>query len=125
MAKAAATVDSVCVTYNLRDLPTAQHKAGLAGLVMQIHDMGGRRDDVSAVPRIEDLTPSSARIHFYLPGATIARRHDRRLPRRRGPGDRPRPFPAAFPPGTWQSFRPGAQRATPAHPASLGNQRGR
>jgi len=46
---AAATVR---ITYDLFDLPTAQHKAGLAGLLLQIRSMTNRNADAS-VPTVE------------------------------------------------------------------------
>src|SRR3954470_13061550 len=46
MAKKAANPavpTSIDVRYDLRDLPSAQHKAGLAGMLLQIEDMAERR----------------------------------------------------------------------------------
>ncbi len=45
-------VSSVQITYDLYDLPTAQHKAGLAGLLLQIRSMSNRNRDLP-VPKIE------------------------------------------------------------------------
>lgn len=39
---AEAARESITITYDLFDLPTAQHKAGLAGLLLQIDSMTGR-----------------------------------------------------------------------------------
>ncbi len=51
--------DSVTLEYHLADLPTAQHKAGLAGLLLLIEDLRERgRDDL---PNVE-LTAHSAQI---------------------------------------------------------------
>jgi CRISPR-associated protein Cmx8 len=54
------------VSYDLLGLPTAQHKAGLAGLVMQAHDMEARR---LTAPVIEELTPLGARVRFSAASA--------------------------------------------------------
>ncbi len=59
-SKPAATADSentsdissVRITYDLYDLPTAQHKAGLAGLLLQIRSMSNRNADLP-VPNVE------------------------------------------------------------------------
>jgi len=40
------------ITYDLYDLPTAQHKAGLAGLLLQIQSMSDRNRDLP-VPKVE------------------------------------------------------------------------
>jgi CRISPR-associated protein Cmx8 len=61
MAKAPTHLDSVSVFYELLGLPTAQHKAGLAGLVAQIHDMEARH---LSAPVIEELGPLAARVRF-------------------------------------------------------------
>ena len=42
----------VRITYDLYELPTAQHKAGLAGLLLQIQSMASRNRD-RAVPEVE------------------------------------------------------------------------
>ena len=39
----AANPAQVTITYDLFDLPTAQHKAGLAGLLLQIESMQSRK----------------------------------------------------------------------------------
>ncbi len=69
-AKAKAPpITSVVVRYDLFDLPTAQHKAGLAGLVLQIRSMAERAakggpPKGEEVPVIAELTPTSATITF-------------------------------------------------------------
>lgn len=55
---------SVEVKYDLFDLPTAQHKAGLAGLILQIRHMEGKSPKPAAVPRVVELTTTSATIEF-------------------------------------------------------------
>lgn len=42
-SKVASEPQSITVTYDLFDLPTAQHKAGLAGLLLQIDSMKNRK----------------------------------------------------------------------------------
>src|SRR3954465_15902397 len=58
--------DRVTLTFDLLDLPTAQHRAGLGGLILQIDSMGpeGNRKDPRLIPVIEDLTSTSAKIAF-------------------------------------------------------------
>jgi CRISPR-associated protein Cmx8 len=58
-------VASVSVKYDLFDLPTAQHKAGLAGLVLQLRHMAGlpKRFAPEDIPRLE-LTPTTATVQF-------------------------------------------------------------
>lgn len=63
MAKA-ADPESVTVTYDLFDLPTAQHKAGLAGLQMQIRHMEGKSPKPPAIPAIVAETPTSLSVTF-------------------------------------------------------------
>ena len=53
----------VTITYDLFDLPTAQHKAGLAGLLLQIESMSKRTPKMPA-PRVVDCSPTSATIEF-------------------------------------------------------------
>jgi len=45
-------IDSIEITYDLFDLPTAQHKAGLAGLVLQIQSMRDRCLPSDSIPKI-------------------------------------------------------------------------
>src|SRR5262249_51718827 len=65
--KASATaVDSITVKYDLFDLPTAQHKAGLAGLVLQIRHMGKEERSLpaEAIPEIVEFTTTGATVRF-------------------------------------------------------------
>jgi CRISPR-associated protein Cmx8 len=57
---------SVRVRYDLFDLPTAQHKAGLAGLILQIRHMEQpeRGFAPEQVPVIEEFSPTSATVRF-------------------------------------------------------------
>lgn len=55
-------VDAVEITYNLFDLPTAQHKAGLAGLLLMIESMQRRR--ISPVLQILDVGSTDATFRF-------------------------------------------------------------
>jgi CRISPR-associated protein Cmx8 len=57
---------SVTVTYDLFDLPTAQHKAGLAGLVLQIRHMARPERGLppEVIPDLVGCTPTSATIRF-------------------------------------------------------------
>ena len=65
MSKKAAP-DSITLTYNLHELPTAQHRAGLAGLILQIDSMGptGYKRASKSIPTIEVLEATSAKITF-------------------------------------------------------------
>ena len=60
--------DRISLTFDLYDLPTAQHRAGLAGLILQIDSMGetGNRRNPKLIPDIDEekLTPNSATITF-------------------------------------------------------------
>jgi CRISPR-associated protein Cmx8 len=62
--KSKPVVESVSVRYDLFDLPTAQHKAGLAGLILQIRSMQDRRLPPESTPVVEELTPTSASVRF-------------------------------------------------------------
>jgi len=66
MTNSPATANTaISLQFNLHELPTAQHKAGLAGLLLIIDDMQNR--DVFTVddtPRIVERNSSSARIEF-------------------------------------------------------------
>ena len=55
---------NVTLVFDLHELPTVQHKAGLAGLVLQIQSMKARMCDPNLIPVLEDLTESSARVAF-------------------------------------------------------------
>ncbi|MBT8764418.1 type I-MYXAN CRISPR-associated protein Cmx8 [Desulfohalobiaceae bacterium Ax17] len=54
--------DKITLTYNLFDLPTAQHKAGLAGILILIESM--RRRKMSPLPEVEEMTSSRVVITF-------------------------------------------------------------
>jgi CRISPR-associated protein Cmx8 len=62
----AAAVESVTVKYDLFDLPTAQHKAGLAGLVLQLRHMAKKERGLPAesIPEVVDFTPTAVAIRF-------------------------------------------------------------
>jgi hypothetical protein len=59
-------VEEITLTYDLHELPTAQHRAGLAGLIFQIDAMGrdGYRRAEKLVPVVKELTATSAKISF-------------------------------------------------------------
>ncbi len=59
-----APATSVPIRYDLFDLPTAQHKAGLAGLLLQIQSMRDRHCPQKAIPVVEETTPSAATVRF-------------------------------------------------------------
>ena len=50
----------VSLSYSLFDLPTAQHKAGLAGLLLLIESMQQR--GLGPLPIVDDLTPTNAKL---------------------------------------------------------------
>ena len=56
--------EAVVLTFDLFDLPTTQHKAGLAGLLLQIQSMKDRKFASETVPVVEELTRTAARIRF-------------------------------------------------------------
>lgn len=61
--------DTITVHYDLFDLPTAQHKAGLAGLILQIRSLEDlvKKDPRlkgTPVPKIQGLTATTATIEF-------------------------------------------------------------
>jgi CRISPR-associated protein Cmx8 len=60
------TPSSVTVTYDLHALPTAQHKAGLAGLLLQIAHMNGegKSPRPAAVPKVIAQTATHAVVEF-------------------------------------------------------------
>ena len=68
MSKQKAEPDQVSLTFDLHDLPTAQHRAGLAGLILQIDSMGpsANRRNPKLVPIIDEagLTPTRVTITF-------------------------------------------------------------
>jgi hypothetical protein len=57
--------ERITLTFDLQELPTAQHRAGLAGLILQIDSMGpdGSKKSPNLVPIIE-VAPTSATITF-------------------------------------------------------------
>jgi CRISPR-associated protein Cmx8 len=63
---AAKAPEAVTIRYDLFDLPTAQHKAGLAGLLLQIRHMAepNRRIAIGNIPEIVESSPTSATIRF-------------------------------------------------------------
>jgi CRISPR-associated protein Cmx8 len=62
----AKSVETVTIRYDLFDLPTAQHKAGLAGLILQIRHMQepNRKVASEAIPDIVEIAPTFATIRF-------------------------------------------------------------
>jgi CRISPR-associated protein Cmx8 len=56
--------DQIRVAYQLDELPTAQHRAGLAGLLLQIRVMNERREPSSRIPEVAKITPTSAELIF-------------------------------------------------------------
>jgi CRISPR-associated protein Cmx8 len=60
----APQVISVTITYDLSDLPTAQHKAGLAGLLLQIESMKSRQLPPEQIPEVIDYSATQATIRF-------------------------------------------------------------
>jgi len=58
--------DRIPIEFDLHDLPTAQHRAGLGGLILQIDSMGeeGNRRDPRLIPIIEDIKPTWVKISF-------------------------------------------------------------
>jgi len=60
-AKAPAP-DSLTLEYDLFDLPTAQHKAGLAGMLLLIDSLKERERE--PLPEVEELTATRARVRF-------------------------------------------------------------
>jgi CRISPR-associated protein Cmx8 len=67
MAKTKSTskpeLDGVTITYDLFDLPTAQHKAGLAGLILQVRSMKARRFAPEMLPEVE-VSSTQATVRF-------------------------------------------------------------
>lgn len=62
----ATSQETIELDYQLYDLPTAQHKAGLAGLVFLIRNLQQRR--ISPLPEILELTPVSLRLRVTQAG---------------------------------------------------------
>src|SRR4051794_32947209 len=67
--KAKPQPETITIRYDLHELPTAQHKAGLAGLILQIESMNERKargllgSDVE-VPEIVEKSLAAAAIRF-------------------------------------------------------------
>ena len=61
MSTIAIKDDLITLEYNLYDLPTAQHKAGLAGLLLIINSLESRK--IQPAPEVE-ITATTARIIF-------------------------------------------------------------
>ena len=53
------------LTYDLLSLPTAQHKAGLAGLLLMIDSLEERK--LEQIPVIEDISKTGAKVTFTRP----------------------------------------------------------
>ncbi len=62
MKKTAQEPETLVLDYDLFSLPTAQHKAGLAGLLLMLDSMKARK--IEPLPVEEETTPTSARISF-------------------------------------------------------------
>lgn len=62
MSTKSTSRETIRLEYDLLDLPTAQHKAGLAGLIAMIQTMQARR--MQTLPAINELTATSACIEF-------------------------------------------------------------
>ncbi|HKM53520.1 MAG TPA: type I-MYXAN CRISPR-associated protein Cmx8, partial [Isosphaeraceae bacterium] len=64
MSKSKTEPKRITLAFDLFDLPTAQHKAGLAGLLLQIRSMKDRRIAPETIPNVEELARTTARITF-------------------------------------------------------------
>lgn len=62
--KVVAEPDRLELKYDLFSLPTAQHKSGLAGLMMMIESMKARR--LSPLPEVTDSTATGVKVTFTL-----------------------------------------------------------
>ena len=64
--KTQVQIAEITLDFDLHDLPTAQHRAGLAGLILQIDAMGpkGYPRAEKPVPVLKELTATSAKITF-------------------------------------------------------------
>ena len=69
--KTATEPESVTVRYDLHELPTAFHKAGLAGLILQIRHMDQPQKNLPAesIPEIAELTSTTAAVRFTATSA--------------------------------------------------------
>ncbi len=58
--------ERITLTIDLHELPTAQHRAGLAGLILQIDSMGpdGNKRNPNLIPVIEEITATTVTITF-------------------------------------------------------------
>ena len=63
-SKKQAEPESIALTFDLHDLPTAQHRAGLAGLMLQIKSMGpsANRRDPKLIPIIDKASLTASRV---------------------------------------------------------------
>jgi CRISPR-associated protein Cmx8 len=52
----------IVLTLEVDDLPTAQHRAGLAGLLLQVRSMQQRRLPPAAIPRVSKLSATSVEL---------------------------------------------------------------
>lgn len=64
--------ETVTITYDLFDLPTAQHKAGLAGLLLQIGSMQSRNKDKPCPTYIWDERQPNTRVQVTFNAETTA-----------------------------------------------------
>ncbi|MGO9690781.1 MAG: type I-MYXAN CRISPR-associated protein Cmx8, partial [Syntrophobacteraceae bacterium] len=62
MSKIIAQGETLVIEYDLFSLPTAQHKAGLAGLLLMIDTLIERK--MNPVPVVEEVSANSARVAF-------------------------------------------------------------
>ena len=64
MPTATKPIHTITLEYHLSELPTAQHKAGLAGLVLQIRNLHDREEDFEAedLPVLDEVTSQSCRV---------------------------------------------------------------
>ncbi len=93
----------ITITYDLFDLPTAQHKAGLAGLLLQIESMQSRKlpapvfrwDEEQPRTKVHvDFTPeTTASLFNDLYDATLVEGQPREKPFSKGKGDAKRVIP--------------------------------
>lgn len=60
----APAVESISLTFDLHDLPTAQHRAGLAGLIFQVDAMVASKRPGARTPKLGPVTATSATITF-------------------------------------------------------------
>ena len=63
-ATTAAEPESIRVKYDLHDLPTAQHKAGLAGLLLQAESMRERGLPADSIPQVDVTGGATAEAVF-------------------------------------------------------------